>query len=138
MISEAVKVAYAAHQKLQPGRKTERDLVGAVRKYIEESRGRFIDTRAGLRRMSDSELESSLGVIAESQRMKRAFVFAPGHFHKMFRTEDDAEPTLQRLKAAGFLKHDAGKLTTKWQVRSNRYRERVYCICESILGHSAT
>jgi hypothetical protein len=37
MISEAVKVAYAAHQKLQPGRKTERDLVGAVRKYIEES-----------------------------------------------------------------------------------------------------
>jgi hypothetical protein len=31
----------------------------------------------------------------------------------MFRTEEDAEPTLRPLKAAGLLKHDVGKLTTR-------------------------
>jgi hypothetical protein len=56
------------------------------------------------------------------------FALASEFFHKQFGNGDDAEPTLQALKAAGLLKYDKGKPTRRHPIRSNKDRDRVYCV----------
>ena len=134
MIREAVEVAYAAHRQLIP--KTTRSLnpVEKVRRFIEDHRGDFIDVRRRRPHLSDNAFEAGPGFVIESKRGQRYFAFAPKFFHAQFGNGDDAEPTLQVLKAAGLLKHDKGKLTRKHPIRANKDRDRVYCVRCTILG----
>jgi putative DNA primase/helicase len=131
VIAEAVRRAYDAQLHSRSVEKP--DPVGRVRRYIEKHRGDFIDVRRHRPKIGDEDFAAGPGFLTETGHGDLCFAFASPHFRTAFKVGGSAEPTLYALKAAGLLRHDKGKLTTKQPIRANKARDRVYCVIAAIL-----